>query len=96
LLRRRFNYTGGPDGLEFFAGTMFWFWPAALENLPEIVRPESWEKERGQLDGTLAHAVERILVDVARANGFAIGSSDAPYRELPDATTASNEYPGAR
>jgi len=96
LLRRRFNYTGEPNGLEFFAGTMLWFRPAALQNLPEIVRPESWEKERGQLDGTLAHAVERVLVDVARANGFTIGSSDAPYRELPDATTATNEYPGAR
>jgi lipopolysaccharide biosynthesis protein len=82
--------------LEFFAGTMFWFKPAALQNLPDIVREESWEKERGQLDGTLAHAIERILVDVARANGYTIGSSDEPYRELPDADTAANAYPGAR
>lgn len=95
-LRRRFAYTGGANGLEFFAGTMFWFKPAALQNLPEVVREESWEKEHGQLDGTLAHAVERIVVDVARANGYTIGSSDEPYRELPDSTTATNAYPGAR
>ena len=93
-LRRRFAYVGGAHDLEFFAGTMFWFKPAALQNLPDIVREESWEKERGQLDGTLAHAIERILVDVARANGYTIGSSDEPYRELPDANTAKNTYPG--
>lgn len=95
-LRRRFAYVGGAHDLEFFAGTMFWFKPGALQNLPDIVREESWEKERGQLDGTLAHAIERILVDVARANGYTIGSSDEPYRELPDANTAANAYPGAR
>ena len=95
-LRRRFSYVGGSHDLEFFAGTMFWFKPAALQNLPDIVRDESWEKERGQLDGTLAHAIERILVDVARANEYTIGSSDEPYRELPDAATAANAYPGAR
>ena len=82
--------------MEFFAGTMFWFKPAALQNLPDIVRVESWERERGQLDGTLAHAIERILVDVVRANRYTIGSSDEPYRVLPDATTATNAYPGAR
>jgi lipopolysaccharide biosynthesis protein len=95
-LRRRFAYTGGANGLEFFAGTMFWFKPAALQNLPDIVREESWEKERGQLDGTLAHAIERTVVDVARANGYTIGSSDEPYRDLPDSTTTTNAYPGAR
>jgi rhamnosyltransferase len=95
-LRRRFGFTGKPDSLEFFAGTMFWFRPAALGNLAEIVRAEKWENERGQLDGTLAHAVERVIVDVARANGYAIGSSDTPYRALPDAATAANTYPGLR
>jgi lipopolysaccharide biosynthesis protein len=75
---------------------MFWFRPAALGNLAEIVRAEKWENERGQLDGPLAHAVERVMVDVARANGYAIGSSDTPYRALPDVATPANTYPGLR
>lgn len=95
-LRQKFAYSANRNDLEFFAGTMFWFKPAALKALPEIVQHETWERERGQLDGTLAHAVERIINDVVRSQGLLVRSSDVPYRDLPDAGTASNSYPGSR
>jgi len=46
----------------FFAGTMFW---ARLDALGKIIEaqitPNMFELESGQIDGTLSHAIERLL-----------------------------------
>lgn len=64
---------GGRESVElgFYAGSMFWFRPAALA---EVLRlPEellAFEDEGGQQDGTLAHAFERAFALFARRSGF--------------------------
>lgn len=50
------------DKYAFFAGTMFW---ARLDSIAPILnaylQPSDFEVENGQLDGTFAHALERLL-----------------------------------
>ena len=54
----------------FAAGSMFWFRRAAIETLaaPEVL--DLFEDERGQLDGTIAHAMERIFPVEARRHAY--------------------------
>jgi lipopolysaccharide biosynthesis protein len=48
--------------LDFFAGTMFWVRRDALEPLKQLdLSLASFPSETGQQDGTLQHALERIL-----------------------------------
>ena len=68
--------------LGFFAGTMFWFNPKALElikNLPKEML--FFEEELGQRDATLAHAFERIFCIIAQKEGYEIADSDN-YKKL--------------
>lgn len=46
----------------FFAGTMFWIRLDAIRPvLDQYYQPDDFEIEKGQLDGTFAHALERIF-----------------------------------
>lgn len=57
--------------LEFPAGSMFWFKPRAIAPLLNCgLTFEDFPAERGQTDGTLAHALERIFLYVAEREGF--------------------------
>ena len=57
--------------LEFPMGSMFWFKPAALTPIFESgLTFEDFPEEAGQLDGTIAHAIERIFLHVAASQGF--------------------------
>jgi lipopolysaccharide biosynthesis protein len=55
----------------FVAGSMFWLRLAALRPLLDThLEVADFEAEAGQLDGTLAHAVERVFSLAASADGF--------------------------
>lgn len=57
--------------LGFFEGSMFWFRPAAFAALVELnLKPEDFEPEGRQLDGTLHHAIERCFTIAAWAHGY--------------------------
>jgi lipopolysaccharide biosynthesis protein len=50
------------DDCGYFGGSMFWISTAVLRPLLDLyLMPEDFEPEAGQIDGTLAHAIERII-----------------------------------
>jgi lipopolysaccharide biosynthesis protein len=58
--------------LEFPTSTMFWARREAIEPLFRLgLDYEDFEPEAGQIDGTLAHAIERSLLYVCEHKGFA-------------------------
>lgn len=57
--------------LQFPAGSMFWFKPKALEPLLVGKIPLSdFELERGQLNNTLAHVIERLMLYIVSSQGY--------------------------
>ena len=57
--------------LDFPAGSMFWARTAALRPLHETgIRLSEFPEEAGQVDGTLAHAVERLYFVSCEAAGL--------------------------
>lgn len=58
-------------GSEFIAGSMFWVRLAALRPLLDAhMEPWEFDQEVGQIDGTTAHALERIFCLATSAAGF--------------------------
>ena len=57
--------------IEFPAGSMFWFKPKALAPLLESdLSFADFPEERGQIDGTIAHAIERAFLFIVESSGF--------------------------
>jgi lipopolysaccharide biosynthesis protein len=64
----------------FVAGSMFWFRPAALQKLYQLFAQDlQFEPELGQVDGTMAHAIERVVCMAAESAGM----STREYGEMP-------------
>lgn len=55
----------------FIAGNMFWARTDAIKDIFYHEIPSSfWGEEAGQVDATLAHAIERLWVYLAESNGY--------------------------
>jgi lipopolysaccharide biosynthesis protein len=60
----------GIGNVGFFASTMFWISSKAINPVLKMhFLPDDFEAEKGQIDGTTAHALERTLTAVAREEG---------------------------
>ncbi|MBB5864294.1 rhamnosyltransferase [Xanthomonas arboricola] len=65
--------------LGFFAGTMFWFRPAALAALrARNIGLSEFDPEAGQRDATLAHVIERLFVLWVEQAGFYASTTRLP------------------
>jgi lipopolysaccharide biosynthesis protein len=82
-----------PERDTFIAGTMFWARLDALRPLLDAhLDPWRFESEAGQVDGTFAHAVERIIALAARSTGFHTATAVA----LSGEPEPDDAYPYAR
>lgn len=79
--------------LAFPAGSMYWLTPALVAIVKAMMlRPEEFEVEAAQLDGTLAHAFERAL-------GFLVAAGDlrvVETGEIPERSESEAPAPPAR
>jgi lipopolysaccharide biosynthesis protein len=58
---------------EFVAGSMFWFRFQAFRGIAESNIDASWfDEELGQIDGTMAHAFERIFTSYIQVRGYEV------------------------
>ncbi|MEY2169652.1 MULTISPECIES: glycoside hydrolase family 99-like domain-containing protein [unclassified Rhodanobacter] len=95
LIRRLGIPAPRAERVNFIAGSMFWLRPAALRPLLDAhLGVDEFEPESGQIDGTLAHAVERVLGLAAQAEGYRVASA-AALIGLDEAAKAP-PYPYAR
>ena len=72
------NIAVDDDVFVFSAGSMFWFRPETFKLILETgISDNDFEPELGQLDGTLAHALERFFGLLAVKEGYKIAESDS-------------------
>jgi len=68
-LETRLGLGGQNTKSKFFAGSMFWFRPKALEGLKSLAE-DSLPEELGQIDGTWLHSVERLVILQSETQGY--------------------------
>ena len=56
--------------LDFPVGNMFWARTSAVYQIFDDKIIKKCPEEKGQLDGTMLHAIERIWLYLAKLNGF--------------------------
>jgi len=73
---------------QFAGGTMFWIRPNIIEPLIKLYHTGQlvFESELGQMDDTLAHAIERFLGILCHTQHKTITGSPALYTQLSDTT----------
>jgi lipopolysaccharide biosynthesis protein len=88
-LMSRLDLTFAPDRLRFPAGSIYWVHPFALRLLQALrLTPDDFDPELGAVDGTMAHAVERVIGSIVTASGMELVDSDAIDADLPAAAAA--------
>ena len=87
LIRRmKLGDLQGQKDWVYSAGTMFWFSGSALLPIRELgITVDDFEEEMGQLDGTLAHALERLMPLVVQKSGRLVLAADYPRHVTVDA-----------
>jgi lipopolysaccharide biosynthesis protein len=88
MLAARMRATAYLGDSRFISGSMFWARLAALKPLLELDLLESeFVEEHGQTDGTMAHAVERVIGISSVAAGYRLESVesllDEPVPPIP-------------
>jgi len=58
------------EDFTFPSGSMFWFKPVVFKQLYKNIDFTVFKTENGQLDGTMAHSIERIFGLLCHANGY--------------------------
>lgn len=81
-LARRSGIEIARDTAPFAGGSIFWVRGSVLRRVRELdLRATSFERETGALDGTTAHAVERLFSVFAMAEGLRVVERSAIGRE---------------
>ncbi|WP_267360213.1 rhamnan synthesis F family protein [Methylobacterium sp. GC_Met_3] len=71
LARLGLPYDGFDEYIDYPVGGMFWARVDALRPLlTSGLTPQDFPEEHGQTDGTLAHAIERVIPIVCRSQGY--------------------------
>lgn len=70
---RRVECQGVMTGMRFAAGSIWWAKPVVIGMLRALrLTPDMFEPEQGQVDGTLAHALERATGALVQAAGMRV------------------------
>jgi lipopolysaccharide biosynthesis protein len=78
-LAPRLDLSSLPEHIEFPVGTMFWARPAALQRLVGArFGPEDYPVEPLPIDGTMLHALERLLPLIVEAAGYRCATTYFP------------------
>ena len=75
-----------PEGLRYPSATVFWHQPKCLAPIREKIRPDFFPPEPLPIDGTRAHALERLIPALAHTNGFS-----TVYYRVPSLALSSSE-----
>lgn len=92
-LLQRLRIHDPPPSALFFAGSMYWLRLRAIRPLLDAhINVHEFEPELGQLDGTYAHAIERMMTYLVQQNGFRIGDTRDPSGITAIATAKMYSY----
>ena len=80
------SYELNDSDLGFYAGTMFWIRSQCASLALAHVKPENFEKEAGQRDGTYAHALERAIPMILRKKNWKLLEIDNNTELTPEYT----------
>ncbi|MCL2080447.1 MAG: rhamnan synthesis F family protein, partial [Oscillospiraceae bacterium] len=71
LFQRLGQNTKLPENLAFPSGNMFWAKTKAIRDIFTLrLKSSDFPEEKGQIDATLSHAIERSWVLLAESNGY--------------------------
>jgi GT2 family glycosyltransferase len=88
------GYSG--EYFNFIAGSMFWFKPQAIAPVINLgLCDADFPEESGQVDATLAHALERVICLLALKHGYQVIQTGTFTSEANDAFNYAIPYKGS-